>query len=110
MKIGEAAKKCGLSVKTVRYYTDIDLISPARRENDYRDFDEATIAKLILVGRARSLDFSISECAEILEIAEADPAKQRLYGGQIEHLIAKLAARRDDIKELQKLLIRSTSV
>ena len=39
MNIGEAAKKSNLSVKTVRFYSDIGLINPKTNENsNYRIF------------------------------------------------------------------------
>ena len=34
MNIGEAAKKSGLSVKTVRYYDEINLIKPIKNQID----------------------------------------------------------------------------
>ena len=40
MNISEAARRSGLSAKTIRYYEDIDLIAPATRgENGYRQYD-----------------------------------------------------------------------
>lgn len=103
MKIGEASKKCGLPIKTVRYYADVGLISPARRDNQYRDFDAKTINSLILIGRARALDFSISECKEILELAEASAANSKTSDHNSHHLISKLRKRRCDVEELEKL-------
>ena len=39
MKIGKAAKLSGLSVKTVRYYTDINILTPQKNSvTGYRDF------------------------------------------------------------------------
>lgn len=109
MRIGDAAKKCGLPVKTVRYYADIGLICPARRTNHYRDFDAGTIETLILLGRARALDFSISECKEILKVAEENSEKKKASGHNIDHLVTKLLKRREDIEELEKLLTSAKS-
>jgi len=71
MKIGEAAKLSGLTVKTVRYYADIDIIVPQRNSiTGYRDFSGEDIAKLQFVGRARKFNFSIQECRELLSLYE----------------------------------------
>lgn len=67
MNISQAAKLSDLPVKTVRYYSDIGLIEPARRtEAGYRDYDEASIRKLIFIRRARAFGFSVNECRELL--------------------------------------------
>ena len=60
MNIGEAAKKSNLSVKTVRFYSDIGLINPKTNENsNYRIFTPQDIEKLLFVGKARKFNFSI---------------------------------------------------
>jgi len=40
MKIGELAKRAGVSPKAVRRYEELGLLSPRRMSNGYRDFDE----------------------------------------------------------------------
>ena len=69
MKIGKAAQHAGLSVKTVRYYADIDLVRPAiDTATGYRDYTDEDIARLQFVGKARRFDFSVSECRELLNL------------------------------------------
>jgi DNA-binding transcriptional MerR regulator len=41
MRIGEAAKRAGVSTKAVRYYESLGLVSVPRRANGYRDYDES---------------------------------------------------------------------
>jgi Cu(I)-responsive transcriptional regulator len=101
MKIGEAAKLSGLTVKTVRYYADIDIIVPQRNSiTGYRDFSGEDIAKLQFVGRARKFNFSIQECRELLSLYEdkARPSKnvKKLAIEKISEIKAKL-------KELESL-------
>ena len=71
MHIGKTAKLSGLTVKTVRYYSDIGLIKPeVNKINGYRDFSEADLAKLQFLAKARKFDFSLDECRELLELYE----------------------------------------
>ena len=71
MNIGEAAKKSGLSVKTVRYYDEINLIKPIKnRATNYRHYTTADLAKLQFIGKARRFNFSIKECKELLSLYE----------------------------------------
>jgi len=67
MNIGEAARKSGLSVKTVRYYDEINLIKPIKNKaTNYRHYTRADLAKLQFIGKARHFNFSIKECKELL--------------------------------------------
>ena len=71
MNIGEAAKKSGLSVKTVRYYDEINLIKPIKNKaTNYRHYTTADLAKLQFIGKARRFNFSFKECKEMLSLYE----------------------------------------
>ena len=101
MKIGKAAQQSGLSVKTVRYYADIDLVRPAiDTATGYRDYTDEDIAKLQFVGKARRFDFSVSECRELLNLYQdkkrSSSEVKMLTVEKINEIDAKLA-------ELQEL-------
>ena len=71
MNIGSAAKLSGLTVKSVRYYSDIGLVKPVTNEkNSYRDYNHDDVAKLSFVGKARKFNFSIKECKDLLSLYE----------------------------------------
>ena len=71
MNIGKAAQKAGLSVKTVRYYANIGMVSPQRNtQTSYRDYADDDVAKLHFIGKARRFNFSIEECKELLSLYE----------------------------------------
>lgn len=70
MNIGKVAEKSGLPAKTIRYYEDIGLITPDRRDNGYRDYSEIDGEKLLFLQRARSLGFSIEDCRTLLSLYE----------------------------------------
>ena len=107
MNIGDAATQSGLPAKTIRYYEDIGLISPARSGNGYRDFSQADMHKLAFVQRARSLGFSIEECRVLLSLyddrdrASADvKALAKSHLQTIEEKIEGLQAMQKTLSEL----------
>jgi len=62
MPIGELVSKSGLSASRIRFYeTRGPLRSAARRENDYRDFDDRALEVLRFVDQARSSGFSLPD-------------------------------------------------
>jgi Cu(I)-responsive transcriptional regulator len=71
MNIGKASELAGLTVKTVRYYTDISIINPQKDPNTgYRKFSTADVAKLQFIGKARDFGFNVLECRELLALYE----------------------------------------
>ena len=70
MNIGAAAGRSNLPAKTIRYYEDIKLVSPARSDNGYRDYSETDIHRLRFLQRSRSLGFTIDECRLLLSLYE----------------------------------------
>lgn len=107
MNIGEAAAQSGLPAKTIRYYEEIGLVAPARRNNGYRDYAADDIHRLSFVQRARSLGFSVEECRSLLSLyddehrASADVkalARQKLQA--IDQKIAELVSLQRTLKRL----------
>ena len=40
MRIGEIARRVGLTTKALRYYESLGLVTPTRLRNGYRDYGE----------------------------------------------------------------------
>lgn len=71
MNIGKAAELSNLSVKTVRYYANIGLVTAKKDySSGYRVYNDENIEKLIFIGKARKFNFSIQECRELLGLYE----------------------------------------
>ena len=70
MTIGEVSDASGLPAKTIRYYEEIGLVRPPRRDNGYRTYREQELHKLRFLHRARSLGFTIDQCRQLLSLYE----------------------------------------
>lgn len=68
MQIRDVAETAGLPAKTIRYYEEIGLVRPERRENGYRDYSDEDIHRLRFLQRARGLGFSIEDCRALLSL------------------------------------------
>jgi len=66
MRIGELARKVGVSTDTVRFYERSGWLPRApRRQNDYREYRESDADHLRLLTDLRRLDVSLDEAARI---------------------------------------------
>ena len=105
LNIGKAAKLSNLTVKTVRYYADIGLVSPVKNNNTgYRDFSEDDVARLQFVSKARKFNFTIQECEELLSLySDKDRSSREVKSLTLEK-ISEIDARIFELKELRQQL------
>ncbi|MCB1706495.1 MAG: MerR family DNA-binding transcriptional regulator [Halioglobus sp.] len=83
MNISEAARRSGLSAKTIRYYEEINLIAPAvRGVNGYRQYDSRAVEELHFLARAREVGFDLLECRQLLEL-QRDSGRQSRHARQL---------------------------
>ncbi|MEQ8334603.1 Cu(I)-responsive transcriptional regulator [Nisaea sp.] len=68
MQIREVEQSAGLPAKTIRYYEEIGLVRPDRRDNGYRDYSTEDVHRLRFLQRARGLGFSIEDCRALLSL------------------------------------------
>ena len=69
LRIQEAAAEVGLTARSVRYYEEVGLFTPARRsEGDYRLYDESDLERLRFIkGLRDDAGFSLAEISQLLE-------------------------------------------
>lgn len=67
-QIGEVAERLGLSLRTIRYYEEVGVVTPsARSAGGFRLYSEADVARLVLVKWMKPLDFTLDQMREVLE-------------------------------------------
>ncbi|MEE2525547.1 Cu(I)-responsive transcriptional regulator [Hyphobacterium sp. HN65] len=104
MNVQGASRATGLPAKTIRYYEDIGLVSPARQANGYRHFSENDLHKLTFLARSRSLGFSIEDCRQLLSLYDdADRSSRDVRALAVQH-IADVDRKLGELKEIRKVL------
>ena len=68
LKIGELAKRTGLTVRTLHHYDDIKLLCPsARSDAGYRLYDRCDIERLHRIQALRRMNLSLADIGAMLE-------------------------------------------
>lgn len=106
MKRSEVEKITGLRRKAILYYEEKKLISPAFEENNYRNYSEEDLNRLIKISLYRRLGLNISEIKNILDSNNKEIGKilrDRDYKIELEkskkNLLERII-RSDDLKEI----------
>jgi DNA-binding transcriptional MerR regulator len=89
-KVGELAKRTGVSVRALHHYDEIGLLSPSHRSGSgYRLYTEVDVARLQQIRSLRALGFSLEEARDFLKRPEVTP--DRVLGLHIAHLKEQIA-------------------
>lgn len=71
VRIGDLAKRTGLSIRTLHYYDEIGLLSPSHRNNaGHRFYGDQDIIQLQQILSLRQLGFSLDEIRDCLQSPE----------------------------------------
>lgn len=66
--IGQVSKASGVSIRALRHYDEIGLLTPSHRSpSGYRLYDEKDIARLQQVRSLQSMDLSLDQIGELLD-------------------------------------------
>ncbi len=99
MTIKEIETRAGMSRANVRFYEAEGLLSPARKENGYRDYSEADLRELRRIRLLRSLRVSLDD---IRALQKGEKALDDVLAGQL----TSLADTQDEL-ELAKEICRA---
>jgi DNA-binding transcriptional MerR regulator len=117
LSIGELARRAGLPVRTIRFWSDIGVLPPAARtEGGRRLYDAACVARLELVATLRELGLGLADVRRVLDeqasIAEVAATHLEALDAQIRALrlhravlavMVKRAAGNEEMTMMNKL-------
>jgi len=91
--IADLAREFDVTHRTIRFYEDEGLLSPAR-DGTRRVYSKRDWVRLKLILRGKRLGFSLAEVHEMLELYDSAPDERP----QLEKFVAALAARREQLE------------
>jgi MerR family Zn(II)-responsive transcriptional regulator of zntA len=105
LKVSEIAREAGVTLRTIRYYDELGLITPAcRTDSNYRLYDKSSIRAIKLINNLKSLGFTLEE---IKELFESSSAEEKTYMATIKRtrdiLLAEKKKVEEQLKSLKKL-------
>lgn len=108
LKIGEVARMVDMPTKTLRYYEDIGLISPAgRTDAGYRLYGWRELEQIEFVRRAKMMGLSLEEIRGLVETAGegiSNKVFQRL-DGLLEHSLQETERKIEELRAFRESLL-----
>jgi len=90
LKVGDLARRTGLTVRTLHHYDEIGLLTPSgRSEAGYRLYSQADVQRLHGIQTMRQMGLALSDIGNLL--AGDGVAPERIIGQQIRALDQQIA-------------------
>ena len=94
--IAELAREFDVTTRTIRFYEDKGLLSPARK-GQRRVYAPRDRVRLRLIMRGKRLGFSLEEIREMIDLYDVDPTEV----AQLRHFIDKINERKATLERQQ---------
>jgi DNA-binding transcriptional MerR regulator len=95
--ITELAGEFGVTLRTLRHYEDVGLLSPERRGTT-RVFHQRDRVRLELILRGKRLGFTLPEIATIVNMYDEQPGE----AGQLQYLLDQIEVRRAELAQRRR--------
>jgi DNA-binding transcriptional MerR regulator len=102
--IGELARRTGLPVRTIRFWSDAGIVPPTKRSAaGHRLYDDEALARLELVASLRRLGLGLDTIRAVLEGRTTVPEVAALHAKALDAEIRSLKLRRAVLNAVAKL-------
>jgi DNA-binding transcriptional MerR regulator len=106
LKIGEVARRAGVSVDAVRFYERRGVLpAAARRASGYRQYSEATIERIGFAKALQALGFTLDEIADLLGAVDAGLASCERDRPRLETVLARIDAKLSELRAVRRGLV-----
>lgn len=111
LTIGEFSNICKLSIKTLRYYSEIGLLEPDQinAQTGYRYYSVNQLERVLYINRLKSYNFSLEDIKSIINSDDNNDylidellAKQNDFERSIQEATARVKQLKSDIDNLRK--------
>ena len=102
-RIGEAARRSGVSSANMRYYEKEGLLSPGGREgNSYRLYSQADVHRLRFIRLCRAMDMSLDEVRTLLALDTQSPLDVHAACHTLDGHLAHVRTRLQELQALEQ--------
>jgi DNA-binding transcriptional MerR regulator len=92
MRIGELARRTGLSASRIRFYQASGLIEARRLGNGYRDYPEQVVRSLEIITCGQQAGFSLEEMRKLTSAAGDGAARHDRLLASLKRKVAEIEA------------------
>lgn len=106
MKIGEVARRAGVTIDTIRFYERRGVLElPPRRPSGYREYPDDTVERIRLARRMQSVGLSLDEVIDALSAHDTGRATCESERWRLDGALQRVDARIAELKTLRREIL-----
>ena len=108
MRIGDIAKRAGVTVDTVRFYERVGVLpAPAGTESGYRDYEPETVERIQLTRELQGIGFTLSDAVGALAAHDAGGATCESERWRLQAALDRVDARLAELTALRGRIVNA---
>jgi DNA-binding transcriptional MerR regulator len=108
VKIGEVAKKSGVTVDTVRFYERVGVLPPPERmPSGYRDFAPEMVERIQLTRQLQAIGFTLNDVIDALAAHDAGGATCESERWRLEAALSRVDAKLAELRALRRRIVQA---
>ncbi|UMZ74357.1 MerR family transcriptional regulator [Natranaerofaba carboxydovora] len=111
IRIGDLAKMAGVSTRTIKYYEEIGLISPADRSSGgFRYYTSDDLIKIKVIRNLQEMDYPLSQIKEFFSIRNSSDSGNEAASKVLENLeeqVEEIDQKIQEYKQLKKEIMET---
>lgn len=113
MQIGELSRLSGFSRDTIRFYEKCGFIRLGRRHrlvNNYKDYPESVLKKLLILKKLKGFGFTLNESSDLIAMIEEDQASCSQVSHKISQKVAVLDRKIQEMQQIKNMLTNGVAL
>ncbi len=113
MLIGELSRLTGFSRDTIRFYEKEGLIKigrKQRRENNYKDYPEEVLRRLLIIKQLKGFGFTLNETSDLLAMIDENLALCDAVNEKVEAKVKMIDEKIKELKKIKNMLLNGVAL
>lgn len=113
MLIGELSRLTGFSRHAIRFYEKEGVFQLGRKNrqvNNYKDYPEEILKKLLIIKKLKGFGFTLNESTELLAMIEENEASCKNVSEKVEEKIMVIDQKIKELQEIKNMLLNGVEL
>jgi len=113
MLIGELSKLTGFSRHTIRFYEKVGIFKLGRKHrqaNNYKDYPEYVLRKLLIIKKLKGFGLTLNESAELLAMIEENQASCIAVAEKVNEKVKLIDEKIEELQQIKNIMLNGMAL